>query len=119
LATARCFSLERSRKKTRLEAGFFRIPDACRELLLSLLARLVVALLLAALPRLVLMAAVLAALTRILRLLSRLRIALVLAALVLLAALVWIVHLVPLGLSRVVRQLRLTTDVPMSWSDVR
>lgn len=102
---------DRTIKKTRLEAGFSVSQARCRELLLSLLARLVVALL-ATLTGLVLMAAVLAALTRILRLLSRLLIALVLAALVLLAALVWIIHLVPLGLSRVIGQPRLTTDVP-------
>jgi hypothetical protein len=81
-----------------------------------LLARLVVVALLATLAGLVLMAAVLAALTRILRLLSGLLTALVLAALVLLAALILAIHFDAFGLSGVLRQPRLTTDVPMSWS---
>lgn len=79
---------------------------------LGLLARLIVVALLATLAGLLLLAAVLAALTRILCLLSRLLIALVLTALVLLTALVWIIHFVPLGLSRAIRQLPVTTDVP-------
>jgi hypothetical protein len=79
-----------------------------------LLARLVVVALLATLAGLVLMAAVLAALTRILCLLSGLLTALVLAALVLLSALILAVHFDAFGLSGVLRQLWVTTGVPVS-----